>query len=91
MVGASVLFSAVLQWGGVAMADLIIYTVPTCATCARAVRDLTNEGAEFEERDIRANMQWFEEAARLSISVPVLVRAGRVEIGWKGDTGCPFQ
>ena len=73
------------------MADLIIYTVPTCATCARAVHELTEEGTEFEERDIRTSMQWFEEAARLSISVPILVRDGRVEIGWKGDTGCPFQ
>jgi glutaredoxin len=73
------------------MADLIIYTVPTCNTCARAVRDLTAEGVEFEERDIRQNEQWFEEASKLSISVPILVRDGRVEIGWKGDFGCPFQ
>jgi glutaredoxin len=73
------------------MADLIIYTVPTCNTCARAVRDLAADGVEFEERDIRRNEQWFEEASRLSISVPILVRGGRVEIGWKGDFGCPFQ
>jgi len=73
------------------MADLIVYTVATCATCARAVRDLREEGTEFEERDIRKNEQWFEEASRLAISVPILVRGGRVEIGWKGDTGCPFQ
>lgn len=73
------------------MSDLIIYTVATCATCARAVRDLTEEGVAFEERDIRKNIQWFEEASRLSISVPILVRGDRIEIGWKGDSGCPFQ
>ena len=73
------------------MADLVIYTVPTCATCARAVRDLTADGVDFEERDIRKNDQWLEEASKLSISVPILVRGNRIEIGWKGDMGCPFQ
>ncbi len=73
------------------MSKLIIYTVPTCSTCARAVEDLTAEGIEFEERDIRKNDQWYEEASRLSISVPILLRDGRIEIGWKGDMGCPFQ
>ena len=73
------------------MADLIIYTVPTCSTCARAVEELTAEGIDFEERDIRTSEQWYEEASRLSISVPILLRDGRVEIGWKGDMGCPFQ
>ena len=73
------------------MADLIIYTVATCGTCARAVRELTDEGVEFEERDIRKNDQWLAEASQLSISVPILVRDGKIEIGWKGDMGCPFQ
>ena len=73
------------------MAELIIYTVATCATCARAVRELTEEAVQFEERDIRKNAQWFEEASRLAISVPILVRGERIEIGWKGDMGCPFQ
>jgi glutaredoxin len=73
------------------MSDLIIYTVATCATCARAVRDLNEEGVEFEERDIRKNAQWYDEASKLSISVPILVRGDKIEIGWKGDSGCPFQ
>ena len=73
------------------MADLIIYTVPGCGTCARAVKELTAEGADFEERNIQKNDAWYEEAARLSISVPILVRGGKVELGWKGDMGCPFQ
>ena len=73
------------------MPKLIIYTVPTCSTCARAVDELTGEGVEFEERDIRKNDEWYEEASRLSISVPILVRGNKIEIGWKGDMGCPFQ
>jgi len=73
------------------MADLIVYTVATCGTCARAVRELTEEGVAFEERDIRKNTEWLEEASQLSISVPILVRGDKIEIGWKGDLGCPFQ
>ena len=73
------------------MPDLIIYTVRTCATCERAVRELAEEGVEFEERDIRKNEAWFEQASRLSISVPILVRGDKIEIGWRGDMGCPFQ
>ena len=73
------------------MADLIIYTVRTCSTCERAVHELTEEGVEFEERDIRKEERWFEEASRLGVTVPILLRGDRVEIGWKGDVGCLFQ
>jgi glutaredoxin len=80
-----------LAVGTIDMSKLIIYTIPGCGTCARAVKELTNEGAVFEERNIQTNDEWYEEAARLSISVPVVIRDGKVEIGWKGDLGCPFQ
>jgi len=73
------------------VSDLVIYTVATCATCARAVSELKADGVEFEERDIRKNPRWFEEASRLAVTVPILVRDGRIEIGWKGDSGCAFQ
>lgn len=73
------------------MPELIIYTVPTCSTCARAVSELIEEGVEFEERDIRKEERWFEEASRLGVTVPILLRGDRVEIGWKGDVGCLFQ
>jgi glutaredoxin len=73
------------------MAKLIIYTVPGCGTCARAVRELTEDGVAFEERDIHKNDQWYEEASKLAVSVPILIRDGKVELGWKGDMGCPFQ
>ncbi|MEX1255305.1 MAG: glutaredoxin domain-containing protein [Dehalococcoidia bacterium] len=73
------------------MADLVIYTVPGCNTCARAVQEMTDEGIEFEERDIHKNAQWLEEASRLAVTVPILVRGNRIEVGWRGDSGCLFQ
>jgi len=69
------------------MADLIIYTLRTCPTCDRARRELTEEGVAFEERMIDDNSQWFDEASRLGLTVPILVRGDRVEVGWKGESG----
>jgi glutaredoxin len=73
------------------VAELIIYTVPGCNTCVRAVRELTEEGVEFEERDIHKNAHWLEEASKLGVTVPILVRGDSIEIGWRGDVGCLFQ
>ena len=73
------------------MAQLIMYSIPGCGTCARARRELVAEGTEFEERDIYTNSEWFEEATQLAVTVPIFVRDGRIEIGWKGDSGCAFQ
>ncbi|OGO49957.1 MAG: hypothetical protein A2148_07575 [Chloroflexi bacterium RBG_16_68_14] len=69
------------------MADLILYTLRTCPTCERARRDLAAEGVHFEERVIDDNAQWFEEASRLALTVPILVRGDSVEVGWKGEIG----
>ena len=69
------------------MADLIMYTLRTCPTCEHARRDLTAEGVDFEERVIDDNSQWLEEASRLALTVPILVRGDTVEVGWKGESG----
>lgn len=69
------------------MADLIMYTLRTCPTCEHARRDLTADGVAFEERVIDDNAQWFEEASRLGITVPILVRGDKIEVGWKGEMG----
>jgi glutaredoxin len=69
------------------MATLIMYTLRTCPTCERARRDLTAEGVDFEERCIDDNGQWFEEASQLAITVPIIVRGDKVEVGWKGESG----
>ncbi len=69
------------------MPELVMYTLRTCPTCVQARRDLTADGVEFEERVIEENPQWFEEASRLALTVPILVRGDQVEVGWKGDSG----
>ena len=50
-------------------------------------RDLKSDGVEFEERSVMKNQAWFDEALSYSISVPILVRNGRAEVGWKGAVG----
>ncbi len=69
------------------MADLIVYTLRTCPTCEKARRDLTADGVSFEERLIDDNAAWFDEAAQLALTVPILVWGERVEVGWKGESG----
>lgn len=69
------------------MAELIMYTLRTCPTCEQARSDLTAEGVEFEERAIDDNARWFDEASLLALTVPILVRGDKVEVGWKGESG----
>ncbi len=69
---------------------LILYTTPNCSACDQARADLTNDGADFEERSVMAKQEWFDEVLKYSISVPVLLRGDKVEVGWKGDMGCPI-
>ena len=69
------------------MSDLIMYTLRTCPTCERARKDLTADGIDFEERVIDDNDEWFKEASALAITVPILVRGDKIEVGWKGESG----
>jgi glutaredoxin len=69
------------------MAGLIMYTLRTCPTCEHARRDLLADGVEFEERCVEDDPQWFEEASHLALTVPILVRGDKVEVGWKGEMG----
>ena len=67
---------------------LILYTTPNCSACDQARADLTAEGVDFEERNVMAKQEWFDEALKYSISVPITIRGAKVEFGWKGDIGC---
>lgn len=69
------------------MADLVIYTLRECPTCAKAKADMDAEGVAYEERVIDDNPAYYEEAVDLGFSVPILVRGDRVETGWKGESG----
>ena len=33
------------------------------------------------------NPRWFDEASQLAVTVPIVVRGDKVEVGWKGDSG----
>ncbi len=69
------------------MASVIIYTLQSCPTCARAKRDMDADGIAYEERKIDQNGAYFDEAVGLGFSVPIIVRDGKVEVGWKGESG----
>jgi glutaredoxin len=66
---------------------VILYTAPHCGTSDRARADLLAEGVDLEERDVMQRREWFDEVLRHSIWVPVVVRGGKVSIGWMGRTG----
>jgi len=42
---------------------------------------------DFEERPVDDNPAWFDEAAALSATVPIIVRGDHVEVGWQGEHG----
>jgi glutaredoxin len=67
---------------------LIIYTTPNCSACDRALADLTADGADFEERNVMKSKQFYDEALKYAITVPIILREGKVEYGWKGNIGC---
>ena len=69
------------------MPDLIIYTLRSCPTCARAKADLTADNVTFEEREIDDNPAFYEEAVELGFTVPIIIRGTQVETGWKGESG----
>ncbi len=66
---------------------MIIYTTNGCDVCDRARADLIAEEADFEERNVMHNKEWFDEVLKHTIFVPMVVRDGQVEIGWRGRTG----
>ena len=68
-------------------AKVILYTAPNCSTSDRARADLTADGVDFEERDVMARQEWFDECIAYSIAVPVINWGDRIEAGWKGHFG----
>ncbi len=66
---------------------LIIYTTNGCDVCDRARAEIVAEGTEFEERNVMQNKAWFDEVLKHTIFVPMVVRGGEIEIGWRGAVG----
>ena len=45
------------------------------------------DGIAYEERKIDEDASYYDEALELGFTVPIIVRDGRVEVGWKGESG----
>lgn len=70
------------------MAAVIIYTLRSCPTCDKAKTALRERGIEFEERRVDEREEWWDEALKYSVTVPVIIwNDGDVEIGWEGEHG----
>jgi len=71
------------------MGKLIMYSLATCPTCARARQEMNEQGVEYEERLIDGNATYQQEVLRLTLqrTVPVFVKDGRVTVGFHGEHG----
>jgi glutaredoxin-like YruB-family protein len=66
------------------MAELTIYTTPTCPWCRQAKKYLAEKGVAFAEKDVTRNGAWIEELRTLSgqMGVPVITDGTRVVVGF---------
>lgn len=66
-----------------------MYSLATCPTCARARREMREQGVEYEERVVDGNAAYQQEVLRLTLqrAVPVFVKGDRVIVGYYGERG----
>ena len=71
------------------MTTLIMYSLATCHTCARARREMEEQGVEYEERLVDGNATYQQEVLRLTLqrTVPVFVKGLQVVVGFHGEHG----
>ncbi len=69
------------------MPGILLYTLTTCPTCIRLKEAWAAEGIKYEERPVDKNQKWLNEALKLSDTVPIILRDGKVEIGFQGELG----
>jgi len=68
--------------------SVIIYTLRNCPTSDKAKVAITARGVQFEERRVDQDVEWWEEALKYSLTVPIIIwENGDVEIGWDGEHG----
>lgn len=68
--------------------SVIVYSLRNCPTSDKAKAAMTERGVSFEERRVDDEVQWWEEALKYSLTVPVIIwENGDVEIGWEGEHG----
>lgn len=73
-------------WYHPSMADIKIYTKPTCPYCAAAKADMDGRGIAYDEIDVVADTTALSEMERLSggRTVPVIVEGDNVTVGFGG-------
>jgi len=66
------------------MADVTIYTTPTCVYCKAAKEYFAENSIEYEERDVAVDEQAREEMVEKSgqLGVPVIDVKGEIVIGF---------
>ena len=67
------------------MAEVTIYTLPTCPFCKAAKEYLAAKGVEYDERDISGNQAAMAEMQKISggaRSVPVIAVCTEVLVGF---------
>jgi len=68
--------------------SVIVYSLRNCPTSDKAKAAMIERGVSFEERRVDDEVQWWEEALKYSLTVPVIIwENGDVEIGWEGEHG----
>lgn len=70
------------------MSKPIVYTVSTCPASLKLKKDWTEQGKEFEERQVDQSQTWLDEALKYGDMVPIILYPdGKVDIGYKGMIG----
>jgi glutaredoxin len=70
------------------MNGVIMYTLRNCPTCDSARSALEARGVKYEERRVDENVDWWDEALKYALTVPVIIWGeGDVEVGWEGEHG----
>jgi glutaredoxin len=68
--------------------SVIVYTLRNCPTSDKAKAALTEQGVEFVERRVDENVEWWDEALKYAMTVPVIIwDNGDIQIGWEGEHG----
>lgn len=67
--------------------EVIIYTKPGCPYCAAAKEDFREKGIEYTEFDVKSDPAIRDKAIALAgvAAVPVIIRDGRVTVGFGGS------
>lgn len=66
------------------MADITVYTTPTCGYCKMLKQYLQSQSLEYDERDIVSDESAYEEVLQKSeqIGVPVIDIRGEIIVGF---------